>query len=211
MVRALPNEEGQVIVEAALLLPMWIGCLLGLLQLVLLQEARILTEYAAWQSARTGIVRNGDPVPMRDAAHFVLSPTACPSRSASGLLCRGGKGWSRVGAGIAVLEGDGLPTVHVQRDALSVETDFDRVVRGEADRRQGLLSFELVYWFELKIPFADAWIWKAWRSVTDQVDREGFAQAEQEAARGRYFVPIASRQVMRMQSNLWPFPMGGRP
>lgn len=208
MDRALQREEGQAIVEAALLLPMWVGCLLGVLQMVLLQEARLLTEYAAWQSARAGIVRNGDPVPMRAAAHFVLAPTACPSRTTAGLLCRGGKGWSRIGAGVSVLEADGLPGVSIAWPGGTVSDpgpDFDRIPSDDLDRERGLLSFELVYWYELKIPFVDSLIWHAWRQVTSTPAQEGI---EAEAARGRFFVPISSRQVMRMQSDRYAFPTG---
>lgn len=200
------RESGQAIVEAALILPMWVGCLLGVLQLVLLQEARLLAEYAAYQAARSGIVRNGDPEPMLAAARFVLSPTACPSRSPEGLLlCRGGNALSRQLAGIAVLESDGLPSVRLLGGPpASGEVDFDRIATTERERRDGLLTIELQYWFELKIPFADSLIWNASQAASTGPEPQGLAEVRAEAARGRYFVPIVARHVMRLQSNRYP-------
>ncbi|HEY0840991.1 MAG TPA: TadE/TadG family type IV pilus assembly protein, partial [Vulgatibacter sp.] len=78
--RSFENQRGQVAVETAIVLPLFLACLLGLLQLALLQQARLLTEYAAYQAARAGIVWNGDPGVMKDAAIFALAPTACPTR-----------------------------------------------------------------------------------------------------------------------------------
>lgn len=197
-----------MVVEAAVVLPLWILCLLGLIQLVLLQEARLLAEYAVFQAARAGVVWNGDPARMRDAAVFVLAPTACPTRMpAVAALCTGGSGWSSQAAGMAVLasfSAAGFPGVEVE--ALPVpglrfeegEADFDRVATSEAERLAGLLTVRLRAWYELKIPFADAAIWRAWRSITEA---EGLVAADLAGAGGHYFVPIVAHHVMRMQSN----------
>lgn len=69
------GESGQVAVESALILPLLIFFLLGLLQLSMMQHARLMTEYAAYQSARAGIVWNGHVGRMRDAAIVALLPT----------------------------------------------------------------------------------------------------------------------------------------
>src|SRR5690606_28468366 len=57
------------------ILPLMIFFLLGLIQLSMMQHAKLMTEYAAYQSARAGIVWNGHVGRMRDAAIVALLPT----------------------------------------------------------------------------------------------------------------------------------------
>lgn len=175
-------------VEAAIVLPLWLALFLCALQLALLAQARLLAEYAAFQAARAGIVWNADPGRMRDAAAFVLAPTACPSRAPEALaLCRlpaggGASPWGRQAAALAALhalsadEELGFPGVHVH--ILSPhwpthgplfdvgpgeELDFDLFEPLPELRRDAtLLTIRLQYWLELKIPFADWILWSAW-------------------------------------------------
>ena len=69
------DESGQAIVEAALVLPAMIFLILMILQLTMLQHARIMTEYAAFAAARAGIVLSADKNAMRRAAELALMPT----------------------------------------------------------------------------------------------------------------------------------------
>jgi hypothetical protein len=69
------RESGQVAVEAAIVMPMMVFLTLGILQLTMVQHARLMTEYAAYQAARAGIVWNGNPMRMHDAAVIALLPT----------------------------------------------------------------------------------------------------------------------------------------
>src|SRR5438309_2230534 len=76
------GEEGQAIVEAAIVLPAIVFLLLLTIQLTQLQQARIMCEYAAFAAARTGIVQNGNnggsngfDGPMHDAAVMAILPT----------------------------------------------------------------------------------------------------------------------------------------
>jgi hypothetical protein len=48
---------------------------LGIIQLTMLQQAKLMTEYAAYQAARAGIVWNGNNERMHDAAIVALLPT----------------------------------------------------------------------------------------------------------------------------------------
>lgn len=48
---------------------------LGLVQLTALEHAKLMTEYAAYQAARAGIVWNGSSERMHDAARVALLPT----------------------------------------------------------------------------------------------------------------------------------------
>lgn len=69
------GQSGQAAVESALVLPLMVFLGLGLLQLTLMQQAKLMTEYAAYCAARSGIVWNGNTERMRDAALVALLPT----------------------------------------------------------------------------------------------------------------------------------------
>lgn len=87
------GQTGHAAVEAAIVLPLCVVVLLALLQLGMLQHARILAEYAAYQAARAGIVHGGDPRRMEAATAFALAPTVCPTRlPAAGAVCAMGEG-----------------------------------------------------------------------------------------------------------------------
>jgi hypothetical protein len=62
-------------VESAVVMPLMVFLILGVVQLTMIQHARIMTEYAAFNAARSGIVWNGDPWVMENAAIISLMPT----------------------------------------------------------------------------------------------------------------------------------------
>ncbi len=62
-------------VESAIVIPLMTFMILGVLQLAMIQHARIMTEYAAFNAARAGIVWNADPWIMENAAIISLLPT----------------------------------------------------------------------------------------------------------------------------------------
>jgi hypothetical protein len=67
--------RGQVALEAALALPLVLALGLGVLQLGLIQQARLMVEYAAFAAARAGIVWGGNNERMHDAALIAVLPT----------------------------------------------------------------------------------------------------------------------------------------
>jgi len=69
------GSRGQAAVETALILPLMLFMFFGLLQLIMVQHARLMTGYAAFNAARAGVVWNGDPCMMRRAAVVSLLPT----------------------------------------------------------------------------------------------------------------------------------------
>ena len=69
------RQSGQVAVESALILPLMVFLCLGLIQMTLMQQAKLMTEYAAFCAARTGVVWNGNNERMHDAAIVALLPT----------------------------------------------------------------------------------------------------------------------------------------
>ncbi len=73
--RSLREESGQAVVESAIVIPLMTFLILGVIQLAMMQHARIMTEYAAFNAARAGIVWNADNIIMENAAIISLLPT----------------------------------------------------------------------------------------------------------------------------------------
>lgn len=73
--RTRRDESGQAVVESAIVIPLMTFLILGMIQLAMLQHARIMTEYAAFNAARAGIVWNADNIIMENAAIISLLPT----------------------------------------------------------------------------------------------------------------------------------------
>ncbi len=69
------RQSGQAAVESALVMPLMVFMCLGIVQLTMLQHAKLMTEYAAYQAARAGIVWGGNNERMHDAAIVALLPT----------------------------------------------------------------------------------------------------------------------------------------
>ncbi|WP_191264242.1 TadE family protein [Comamonas sp. JC664] len=69
------RQSGQAAVEAAMIMPLTVFMTLGIIQLTMMQHAKLMTEYAAYQAARAGIVWNGNNERMHDAAIVALLPT----------------------------------------------------------------------------------------------------------------------------------------
>lgn len=84
------RKRGQAAIESALVMPLMVFFTLGIVQLAMVEQARLLTEYAAFQAARAGIVWNGSNERMHDAAVFALLPSMGLSKSFGTL----GQTWS---------------------------------------------------------------------------------------------------------------------
>ena len=163
-------------VEAAFILPAMIFLLLLTIQLTQLQQARIMVEYAAFTAARTGIVMNGNngpsngfDGPMHDAAVIAVLPTFGRTDSWTHLATT----WARFKAEDLVLKPLGLSQVRVYvhnpvaADFRALgghlngqEIDFDDVRPAAAEA--ALLSLQVRYLYELRVPFANKMIQTIW-------------------------------------------------
>jgi hypothetical protein len=205
----LRGEGGQAVVEAALVLPSLVFLLLGAVQLTQLQQARILTDHAAFAAARAGIVMNGDPGKMRDAAALAILPAFGSADSLAAL----GKTLLRFKAEEAVLEPFGLQQLRIEvhspvaadfarygQHLNGKELDFDDVRPGATEAT--LLSLRLRYLYELKVPFANRIFQAAWIAVRGKTaERVSVAGLLAAARAGRYYLPLQAFYTMRMQSN----------
>ena len=177
--RSATGESGQALVEAALILPAMIFLILCMFQLTLLQQARIMVEYAAFNAARAGVVHNANngakgPIggvdgPMRDAAVWSILPSFGRTDSFTTL----GAAKVKYEAHDLALRALGLPQIRVavlnphvaDFNALGAhlnrqEIDFDDV-RPQAQAAT-LLSLQVRYLFELKVPFANKMVQSIW-------------------------------------------------
>jgi hypothetical protein len=163
-------------VEAAFILPAMIFLLLLTIQLTQLQQARIMVEYAAFSAARTGIVQNGNngttngfDGPMHDAAVLAVLPTFGRTDSITNLLAAR----ARFTAEDLILKPLGLSQVRVYvlsptkadfanfgQHLNGQEIDFDDVRPDSADAT--LLSLQVRYLYEMKVPFANKLIQTIW-------------------------------------------------
>jgi len=175
--RGARAQSGQAVVEAAIILPAMIFLILCAIQLTQLQQARIMVEYAAFNAARSGIVHNMDngksggvsDGPMRDAAVFSILPTFGLTTSVASI------GVAKVKYEVqdAVMRALGLPQVRVAVLNPHVadfskwgghlngqEIDFDDQRPQVAPAT--LLSVQVRYLYEMKVPFANKMIQSIW-------------------------------------------------
>jgi hypothetical protein len=68
------RQAGQVAVEAAIVMPLFVFLILGILQLGLTAQARVVAKYAAYRAARVGAMHNADPQAIQAAAIFHMLP-----------------------------------------------------------------------------------------------------------------------------------------
>ncbi len=176
------RESGQAAVEAALTLPLVIFLVLGTLQLFMMLQGRIMAEYAAFQAVRAGSRNHGDCEPMVHAALAGLLPSVTPYLGGKGKGSPAEKlasAWKeRVGtngetgdpadAGPRYVSGKGRDGEHdgpifwLVRESPRAsavpspeDPDFD-LPRGDGSQAMRL-EVRLIYWYRLRIPFAD-WV-----------------------------------------------------
>ncbi len=162
------GQSGQAAVEAALTLPLTVFLILGILQLFLMLQARVMAEYAAFRATRAGSVRHGDCEAMTDAAILALLPTFHSYLGKNGM---GGSPGKKLGLAFELRKGNvykpGLDGNHsgsivwIIRESprgftANEDKDFDEP-RDAAQNDAMRLETRLVFWFPLKIPFAN-WV-----------------------------------------------------
>jgi TadE-like protein len=212
--RPMGGESGQAVVEAAIVLPLCLVLILCTIQLAQLQQARVLLEYAAFNAARAGIVHDGEndakgtAGPMHDAAALSLLSNFGRTDGFAALT----RTWVQFRAHETILTATRLPLLQVSvlnprradfarfgAHLDGQEIDFDDVRPQAADAN--LLSIDVRYLYELRIPFANKLIQSAWLlrpGSAGAVDRAALALLGRQ---GHYFVPVHAFYTMRMQSN----------
>jgi hypothetical protein len=170
-------ESGQVAVETAITVPMMIFFVLGAIQLGMVHQAQLMTEYAAYRAARSAVVNNGDCVRMKSSALIALTPTlpnpsefGGPISGRADTLGRAAALYNFWRVGSAVLSAFKFDFLQVQvlnpkgskLDATFNKLDW-RSGRNEIDfddmRPDAVaannLSVKVKYFYEMRIPFAN--------------------------------------------------------
>ena len=163
--------QGQVAVEAALTMPLAIFCILGLMQLFQVYEARFLTEYAAFRATRAGSLGRLSCKPMLTSALEVLAPTmgrADSSKLLKSLFENARTNqypdlWRKQGRpvppGNPVIVEIAINRAHLGK-AVTPGWEFDTPVTAAGDIAH--LSVEMTYWYELRTPFANRLLHEMW-------------------------------------------------
>ena len=151
------TESGQASIEAALTLPLTIFLVLGTVQLFLMLQGRLLAEYAVFRATRAGSINQADCRVMTHAAVAALLPaiarTDSPDTLAAAFRARGD---NRYAASLDRRDGPIVWLVsRLDRElGPAIQETFDDRHRGDA---RAELQLDLIFWFPLKIPFAD-WV-----------------------------------------------------
>jgi hypothetical protein len=237
--RARRGERGQAAVESALVLPMVVFLILGTLQLFMMLQARIMAEYAAFRATRAGSVNHGNCRAMEHAAIAALLPTfrrtdtpgnlgkafdAHKDNRYRGLTYWGGKNLDANHIVWLFRERPLRASIPTQGGGQGEDIDFDH----DFDQQPMQLEVQLIFWYPLRIPFAD-WVisrmalahfgiesyteanplflaHKAQWPDGDQVSMATFQRSRVVdryallATGGRYFFPIQATHTMRMMT-----------
>jgi hypothetical protein len=152
-------------VESALTLPLMVFLILGTLQLFLMFQGRVLAQYAAFRATRAGSVGHGDCERMKHAAVLALLPSfdsfLSPSKP-------GGSRAQKLALAFAARKDNRFnPAKDSGHNGHIVWILRERPLAGDVggtqdrsfDQPNNLMRLEvrLVYWYPLRIPFAN-WV-----------------------------------------------------
>lgn len=161
------RESGQAAIETALVMPLFVFLILGLLQLGLLHQARVMTKYAAYKAVRVGSIHNAKKSAMKRAALAVLLPfTGKRTKDQFYKATVGGfaVSWAMAKQGLTIGENSPMsPLKLVICDPTSAVTgDFDDpdgqmgTGGGWEGQNRGRLAIQLTNNHQMVIPFANA-------------------------------------------------------
>ena len=152
------RDSGQAAVETALTMPLVLFLVLGTLQLFMILQARIMAQYAVYKAVRAGSLMHGSCDAMTHTALAVLMPSITKADSplllADAFFARRNNRYR-----------DGSPRHNGQIVELYRESPNPALILQQAaednrfDQPPELerLDVRMIYWYRLKIPFAD-WV-----------------------------------------------------
>lgn len=165
------RESGQAAVETAITMPLALFMVLGTLQLFMMLQGRLFAEHAAWAAVRVGAVHHGDCRAMTHASILALLPSftsflgeSTPGNSpeekmATAFARRTGGKPNDNQYDPALDDGHDKAVVWLFRTSPRVaqvtrdsEDDFD-----DPDKPGYRLDVRVVYWYPMRIPFAN-WV-----------------------------------------------------
>ncbi len=165
--------------ETAIVMPLFVFILLGLLQLGLMHQARLMTKYAAYKAVRAGSINRGKKDVMTTAAMSVLLPILSRNDEVGGLrnvssAMKYGMAFNAVVKSGTNVQGMGTPlvdvvTCHPTKADGSEGKDFDNpkhnpIATAGGDWRRfetTKLAIQVTLYYRMFIPFANAFVWWA--------------------------------------------------
>ena len=230
------RDSGQAAVEAALTLPLTVFLFLGMLQMFLLAQGRVLTQVGAYRATRVGSTNHGHCGRMVQAALLSVLPSidsflgGAAGRPADKLANAFAK--RRLNLYDETFSDGGAPSrytgsiVWLVRERPTIAEvaayDPDDVDQPVAPTR---LETRLIFWFPLKVPFANWVVSRAWLAqyglqaytaqnpllLTQRADWQASTNGHRlDAAiarellervnRGEYVFPVEATWTMRMMS-----------
>lgn len=180
------REQGQAMVETAIVLPLFCFLIFGLLQLGLMQQAKVMAKYAAYRAVRAGALHHADPKRMEEAALAALLPVIA-DRATSG-NAKGAGVYTKTSSAMAWVQSYLIHSFNFMPDAFMPyvevticgplqgdfngdevsdgEVDFDdpQITTGDTAKLFGRtkLRIQITFNYRMPIPFADWVIHKAW-------------------------------------------------
>ena len=144
-------------------MPAMVFLILTIIQLTMVQHARIMTEYAAFCAARAGIVFNADPVAMRQAALVALMPTIGRTDTVTTLTNTAVNGVKIENSeraasnlpivSVTVLAPQPLAFSGISSHLNGDQIDFDDIRTAAA--QANILQVRVNYYYKMKVPFAN--------------------------------------------------------
>lgn len=224
------RESGQAAVETAIVMPLFVFLMMGLIQLGLAHQARLMTRYAAYKATRVGAIQRAQKSYMRDAALAVLVPMVPDGNAPPKDSGAYSSGWNRLknnqhSGGPTIVE---VTICNPTSATLNENDDFDdpKVASGKGEWAGFLksrLHVQVTFNYPLIIPFANAMLFWATAGIepdqyetyntfrlrnktADETSRDRWASGGDDlkgfARSGKYYIPIRANWAMRMQSNV---------
>jgi hypothetical protein len=226
--RIVRSESGQAAVETAITMPLTIFMVLGTLQLFMLLQGRLFAEHAAYAAARVGSVRHGDCKAMTHAAILAVLPSFV---SFLGEATPGGSPEAKLANAFALrtvgkpndnqysFGDDGRhnravvwifrPSPRIGSVRPQSEDDFD-----DPDEPGYRLEVKVVYWYPMRIPFANwvmAHMYRAWFGFSDYTHQNPLLPTQQANWTQKSAALDAFRNefMTRFNDEQWVFPVSG--
>lgn len=191
-------------VETALVMPLFVFLLLGLLQLGLMHQARLMTKYAAYKAARAGSLGSAGWVEMNTAALAVLMPMASSGAAGSERvfssydLDHWAGSWDRIKDNrqdgvipyVAVMTcGPTLPmvlSIPGVNPTRGVDFDDPRAFGGGswAEANVTRLHVQVTFFYRLMIPFVNGILWRLALGTADEGTMQALRMSETGVVQG---------------------------
>lgn len=188
------RESGQAAVESAIVLPLVIFLALGTLQLFMMLQGRIMAEYAAYRAVRAGSINHGNCVPMTHAAIASLLPTFTrvdtPARLASAFRPRRDNKFGPTELTTSSnISNEAIVWIFREEPAAG-SWGGPEDERFDYSWNPMTLQIRLVFWFPLRIPFAD---WVIMRTMLAHYGMKNYSGL---------INPLSPAQVANFQNNM---------